>query len=84
MKTIEAALLDTVIKNDELKSTIQLYSNYVDYDITRKCYVLTNESDVVVCNEEYLEDYIDAGFEVFGETEVSEMLADLIYRAEHS
>ncbi|ATF13630.1 hypothetical protein A616_17080 [Brevibacillus brevis X23] len=84
MKTLEAALLDNVVKTDELKNTIHLYSNYVDYDISRKCFVLTSESDVVVCNDEHVEDYINAGFELFGETEISEELADLIYRAEHS
>lgn len=84
MDTLQSKLNQVISEDEKLTSQIQLYSSYVDYDISRKCFVLTSSSDVVICNEEYLEDYINAGFQVFGETDIPEVLADIIYRAERS
>jgi len=84
LDTLQNKLTQVISEDGNLASQIQLYSNYVDYDISRKCFVLTSSSDVVICNEEYLEDYISAGFQIFGESDIPEVLADIIYRAERS
>lgn len=81
-------MINKVIKqfaiNPNLQQKSQLYAKYVDYDTSRICYVLSDETDVVICNKESVESYKDAGFKVFGVANSKVELDILIDKAEHS
>lgn len=45
---------------------------------------MTDETDIVICNKEGVESYLNAGFIVFGSAENDEDLQKLIAKAEQS
>lgn len=71
--------------NDEkLRNKLTLYSNYKEPNANITRYVLTDSTDIVICNQEEVSSYQAAGFDVFGQAETDKELADLIAIAEVS
>jgi hypothetical protein len=70
--------------NEQLKMKNRLYSSYSGYDTNKICYVLTDETDIVICNIEHLNNYKEAGFSIFGIANNEQELANLIEQAEQS
>lgn len=77
-------LIKTVAHDNELRNKITLYSNYTDPDINKTRYVMTDINDIVICNEEDIESYIEAGFSVFGSADSEEELQKIVAKAEVS
>ncbi|GAV11342.1 hypothetical protein [Paenibacillus sp. NAIST15-1] len=77
-------LIKTVAQSEELRSKFSLYSTYKEPDIDRTRFVLTDSTDIVICNEEEINNYLSAGFSIFGSAQSNEEVDAIISRAEVS
>ncbi|MGV6935962.1 hypothetical protein ACWA2B_10650 [Paenibacillus sp. CMM36] len=77
-------LIKTVTLDSQLKSKISLYANYIEPDINLTRYVMTDINDIVICNQEDVESYVQAGFIIFGAADSEVDLQEIIARAELS
>lgn len=77
-------LIKTVALDNELRAKISLYSNYKEADTNETRYVMTDATDIVICNKHSVEDYKLAGFIIYGKAETEEDLWAIIERAEVS
>ncbi len=77
-------MIKVTASDSNLRNKISLYSNYQEPDPQKPRYVMTDETDIVICNKEGVESYLNAGFIVFGSAENEEDLQKLIAKAEQS
>jgi hypothetical protein len=77
-------MIKQFVINDILRKKNNIYSNYQEHNPNRICYVMTDSTDVIICNEENISTYKDAGFELFGTAESPDTLKELIEKAEMS
>lgn len=77
-------LIKTVALDNELRAKISLYTNYKEAKTNETRYVMTDATDIVICNKDSVEEYKLAGFALYGKAETEEELQTIIERAEVS